>query len=59
MIETASRCTAPADDLDAQSGRRSHTHTDALLEQYSLKILWNDYGIVGEVIVSGNLLFVA
>jgi hypothetical protein len=53
------RCTAPADNLDAESGRRSHAHTDALLEQYSLKILWDDYGIVGDIIVSGILLFVA
>ncbi|KAH9965583.1 hypothetical protein BJV74DRAFT_869979 [Russula compacta] len=44
------KCTAPADNLDAESGRRSHAHTDALLEQYSLKILWDDYGIVGDII---------
>jgi hypothetical protein len=58
LIETIARCTAPADNLDAESGRRSHTHTDALLEQYGLRMLWNDYGVVGEVIVS-ILLFVA
>ncbi|KAH9960987.1 hypothetical protein BJV74DRAFT_871953 [Russula compacta] len=44
------KCTAPANNLDAESGRRSHAHTDALLEQYSLKILWDDYGIVGNII---------
>jgi hypothetical protein len=47
------RCTAPADDLDStEAGRRSHVHTDALLNTYSLKILWEDYGIVGNVVVS-------
>ncbi|KAH9975649.1 hypothetical protein BJV74DRAFT_862382 [Russula compacta] len=43
-------CPTPADNLDAESGRRSHAHTDALLEQYSLKILWDDYGIVGTLL---------
>jgi hypothetical protein len=55
---TVGRCTAPADNLDAESGRRSHIHTDALIEQYSHRMLWEDYGIVGEVIVSHILLFV-
>jgi hypothetical protein len=49
---------APADNLDAEAGRRSHVHTMALLEQYRLKILWDDYGIVGDIIVSCILLTV-
>src|SRR6266566_5373594 len=57
IIETVARCTAPPDSLDVESSRCSHTHTDALLKQYGLRMLWNDYGIVGEVIVS-ILLFV-
>ncbi|KAI0244925.1 hypothetical protein BJV78DRAFT_1277591 [Lactifluus subvellereus] len=45
------KCTAPADDLDStEAGRRSHVHTDALLNTYSLKILWEDYGIIGNVV---------
>ncbi|KAI0246259.1 hypothetical protein BJV78DRAFT_1277264 [Lactifluus subvellereus] len=45
------KCTAPADHLDsAEAGRHSHLHTDALLSVYSLKILWEDYGIVGDVV---------
>lgn len=26
-------------------------HTDALIEEYDLKTLWEDYGIVADVIV--------
>ncbi|KAJ7932345.1 hypothetical protein B0H13DRAFT_2518823 [Mycena leptocephala] len=44
------RCLSPADDLDHPSGRRSHEHTDALLEACTLKELWDDFGIVGDLI---------
>jgi hypothetical protein len=37
------------------SGRRSHEHTDTLLEGYELKELWNDYGIVGDLLVCNIL----
>lgn len=49
-------CTARVDDLDNTQGtdvtRRCHEHTDALLEAFTLKELWDDYGIVGDVVVS-------
>ncbi|KAK7684219.1 hypothetical protein QCA50_012543 [Cerrena zonata] len=48
------RCTARSDNLDninnADVTRRSHEHTDALLEAFNLKELWDDYGIVGDVV---------
>ena len=47
---TSTRCTAPADDIDAEAGRRSHAHTSALIEQYSPRILWDDYGVVGDTV---------
>jgi Plavaka transposase len=56
LIEFTARCTALADNLDAEAGQCSHIHTNALLEQYNLKILWDDYGIVGDIIISGILL---
>jgi hypothetical protein len=59
LIETIVRCRAPAVDLDAESGRRSHIHTDALLGQYSLKKLWNKFGVVGQVIVRSIPPFIA
>jgi hypothetical protein len=40
------------EDLDGQAGHRSHEHTDVLLGACSLDELWNNYGIVGDLIVS-------
>jgi len=41
-----------AEDLDGEGGRHSHEHTNALLDLLDLKTLWDDYGIVGDIIVS-------
>lgn len=48
-----SRCTASPDNLDGEGGLRSRVHTDVLLESAAidLKELWDDYGIVGDLIV--------
>ncbi|KAJ3980898.1 hypothetical protein F5890DRAFT_1575378 [Lentinula detonsa] len=43
------RCTAPPDNLDSNSGRQSHKHTDTLSEGCTLKELWDDYGIVADL----------
>ncbi|KAI1781722.1 hypothetical protein LXA43DRAFT_907952 [Ganoderma leucocontextum] len=44
------RCTADPDDLDTgQAPRRSHELTAALLDALTLKELWDDYGIVGDL----------
>ncbi|KAF5314796.1 hypothetical protein D9758_018852 [Tetrapyrgos nigripes] len=45
------RCTSPPDNLDSDEGRRSHEHTASLLEGdgCTLKELWDDYGIVGDL----------
>lgn len=47
------RCTAPSTDLDGDAGcPRSHIHTDTLLSgELELKELWDDYGIVGDLLV--------
>lgn len=47
------RCTSPPNDLDDPGGsRRSHRHTDILSEGCTLKELWDNYGIVGDLEVS-------
>ncbi|KAJ7933217.1 hypothetical protein B0H13DRAFT_2227419 [Mycena leptocephala] len=43
-------CLAPAHDLDRPCAPRYEDHTAALLEGCSLKILWDDFGIVGDII---------
>ena len=50
------RCTAPSQDLDGhQHIRRSRAHTDMLGEEFELGVLWDEYGIVGDVIVIFHL----
>jgi hypothetical protein len=38
-------------DLDRQAGRRSHDHTAKLKEIIDSKLLWNEYGIDGDITV--------
>ncbi|KAJ7693798.1 hypothetical protein B0H14DRAFT_2173882, partial [Mycena olivaceomarginata] len=44
------RCTASNRDLDGHGGRRSQQHTEALFEAFSHKTLWDDYGIIPDVL---------
>ncbi|KAI4294538.1 hypothetical protein EV122DRAFT_271411, partial [Schizophyllum commune] len=39
-------CTAHPDDLDGASTRRKHSHTDAFLDAFDAKTLWDDYGVI-------------
>ncbi|KAG6885247.1 hypothetical protein C0992_005299 [Termitomyces sp. T32_za158] len=44
------RCTARFDDLDGLGGRRSHILTQALFQSLGRKALWDDYGIVSDIL---------
>ncbi|KAG6825644.1 hypothetical protein H0H92_002967 [Tricholoma furcatifolium] len=45
------KCTAPPDNLDdGDAFPRCHEHTAALLSESSMKELWDDYGIVGDLV---------
>ena len=46
------RYTTHADNLDTPAGQQLHEHTDTLLEAFTLKELWDEYGIVGDLLVS-------
>ncbi|GBE89318.1 predicted protein [Sparassis crispa] len=48
--EWCPRCTSHSENLDADAPRRSHTHTSALLDVFDLKTLWDDYGVVGDLV---------
>ncbi|KAJ7076234.1 hypothetical protein B0H15DRAFT_790822, partial [Mycena belliarum] len=47
------RCLSPASDLDQHSAAASRcaAHTEALLQGLTLKELWDDFGIVGDIIL--------
>ncbi|KAF8193121.1 hypothetical protein K438DRAFT_1934856 [Mycena galopus ATCC 62051] len=43
-------CTASNKDLDGHGGRRSQEHTEALFEAFSHKTLWDDCGVIPDVL---------
>ena len=47
------RCTAPAKDLDSPHHyvRRSQAHTELIVENFELGVLWDQYGLVGDIVV--------
>lgn len=45
-------------DLDDTGLRRSYEHTELLVRKLQLGPLWNNYGLVGDIVVStGALIF--
>jgi hypothetical protein len=56
VLHTLTRCTAAPDTLDGTTGviPRTHAHTNVLVNGggVELRELWDDYGIVGDLIVS-------
>ena len=53
------RCTAHRKNLDGKDDvcPRHHTHTKVLLETFSSKVLWKEYGIIDDILVSSWLIF--
>ncbi|KIL54002.1 hypothetical protein M378DRAFT_93272, partial [Amanita muscaria Koide BX008] len=39
-------CDVSADSLEVEGERRTHEHTEALMEAFNEKTLWFDYGII-------------
>ncbi|KAG0703017.1 hypothetical protein DFH29DRAFT_982081 [Suillus ampliporus] len=47
--------TAPADGLDNGTyGRCSRDHTEVLVEEFELGVLWDEYGLVGDIVPFTN-----
>jgi hypothetical protein len=45
------KCTGRPADLDGESTCRSREHTEALVEALELGVLWDEYGLVGDIVV--------
>ena len=53
LLTSFFRCTAPANNLDAhQHMHHSQEHTELLVEAFELGTLWDEYGLVGDIVVS-------
>ncbi|KAJ6545870.1 hypothetical protein DFH09DRAFT_927614 [Mycena vulgaris] len=44
------RCTASSKDLDGVGGRRSQPHTEALFDVFDHGTMWDEYGVVPDVL---------
>ncbi|KAJ6630166.1 hypothetical protein B0H10DRAFT_2362304 [Mycena sp. CBHHK59/15] len=44
------RCTASSKDLDGEGGRRSHVHTEQLFDTLDHKEMWDQYGVIPDVL---------
>ena len=55
--ECRNRCTADRRNLDGGGVRRSHEHTQLLMDTFSVKELWDDHGIVADILVSRFLFY--
>ena len=45
------RCTSHRTNLDGGGGRRSCDHTELLVSELELGVLWDEYGLVGDIVV--------
>ena len=46
------RCTADRKNLDGGGVRRSHEHTQLLMDTFNVKTLWDDHGVVADILLS-------
>jgi Plavaka transposase len=49
-------CSCTAKDLTVAGGRRSREHTEALVSGFELGVLWDEYGLVGDLVVCNHLV---
>lgn len=47
-------CTAS--DLTVAGGRRSREHTEVLVSELELGVLWDEYGLVGDLVVCNHIV---
>jgi hypothetical protein len=52
IINKSTRCTVRLSDPNGEGGRRTRDLTDLLVSQLELGVLWDEYGLVGDVVVN-------
>ena len=55
--ECKDRCTADKKNLDGKGVWQSHEHTQLLMDAFNVKTLWDDHGVVGNILVSQILFY--
>ena len=49
-------CSCTTKDLTVAGGQCSHGHTEALMSEFELGILWDEYDLVGDLVVCNHLV---
>ena len=52
------KCLAHRGNLDKEALRRHREHADTVIEEFEFRKLWDEYGIVGNLVVSSYSFFV-
>jgi hypothetical protein len=52
LLTFLSRCEATPENLDAKANLRSHEKTHFLIRRFDSAIIWDNYGVRDDVIVS-------
>jgi hypothetical protein len=55
VTDESARCTIPLGKPDGEGGRRTRELTDLLVDELELGVLWDEYGLVGDVVVNSLL----
>ena len=45
------RCTADWKNFDGSGVQQSHEHTQLLMETFGEKMLWDDHGVVADILI--------
>ena len=60
LISNECRCDAQWDNLDAKdTGQWAHRHTEAVFEALGSKEMWDDYGIINDIMVSSHHMLIS
>ena len=51
------KCLAHRENLDEDALRRHREHADTIIEEFDFHKLWDEYGVVGDIVVSSYPFF--
>ena len=57
IIDEEARCTVPLNNPDIEGGHRTRDLTELLVDQLEIGVLWDEYSLVGDIVISDFLLF--
>ena len=53
------RCTANRNNLNGGGGQHCHEHTELIVSEFELGVLWDEYGVIGDIVVCSNFILIS